>query len=477
MQQDYLIYGGVASFCIILGKRGIRVSTIAAIATGNSVGGIGVIRISGEQAIQIADRVFQPMDKSSLCELKGYRAKYGNVIINNTPSDNGVALVFRAPRSYTGEDVVEISVHGGLLTVQKTLQAVLDAGAVAAQAGEFTKRAFLNGKMDLTQAESVAQLISAQGEAAMKASFNSMQGSLSNKINGVLQILLDTSAVMSAWVDYPDEEIPELENDTLTDTLSQAKAELQKLLDNYESGMIMTEGVNTVIAGRPNAGKSTLMNMLSGREKSIVTHIEGTTRDIVENSVKLGSLVLHLSDTAGLRESDDIVESIGIKKALERIDTSSLVLAVFDSSKKLDDDDMMLINACEGKKAVAVINKTDLEGAVDTDIIENNFESTVYISAKNNQGLSNLENAVKNILGVEEFDSSQPLIANRRQKLCIQNAYNNIDEALAAAQMGMTFDAINVMIDSAVDELLTLTGKKATEEVVNNIFSRFCVGK
>ena len=169
MQQDYLIYGGVASFCIILGKRGIRVSTIAAIATGNSVGGIGVIRISGEQAIQIADRVFQPMDKSSLCKLKGYRAKYGNVIINNTPSDNGVALVFRAPRSYTGEDVVEISVHGGLLTVQKTLQAVLDAGAVPAQAGEFTKRAFLNGKMDLTQAESVAQIISAQGEAAMKA--------------------------------------------------------------------------------------------------------------------------------------------------------------------------------------------------------------------------------------------------------------------------------------------------------------------
>lgn len=451
--------------------------TIAAVATGNSVSGIGVIRISGDNAIEIADKVFKAMDSTPLSNLKGYRAKFGNVYSNGEKFDNAVALVFRAPKSYTGEDVVELSVHGGIFIVEKTLEAVFNAGASPAEAGEFTKRAFLNGKIDLTQAEAVATLISASGQESAKASFNLLQGSLSNEIGKVLDKIVSLSATMAAWVDYPDEEIPELENDTLTDTLSQAKAELQKLLDNYESGMIMTEGVNTVIAGRPNAGKSTLMNMLSGREKSIVTHIEGTTRDIVENSVKLGSLVLHLSDTAGLRESDDIVESIGIKKALERIDTSSLVLAVFDSSKKLDDDDMMLINACEGKKAVAVINKTDLEGAVDTDIIENNFESTVYISAKNNQGLSNLENAVKNILGVEEFDSSQPLIANRRQKLCIQNAYNHIDEALAAAQMGMTFDAINVMIDSAVDELLTLTGKKATEEVVNNIFSRFCVGK
>ncbi len=451
--------------------------TIAAVATGNSVSGIGVIRISGDNAIEIADKVFKAMDSTPLSNLKGYRAKFGNVYSNGEKFDNAVALVFRAPKSYTGEDVVELSVHGGIFIVEKTLEAVFNAGASPAEAGEFTKRAFLNGKIDLTQAEAVATLISASGQESAKASFNLLQGSLSNEIGKVLDKIVSLSATMAAWVDYPDEEIPELENDTLTDTLTEAKAELQKLLDNYESGMIMTEGVNTVIAGRPNAGKSTLMNMLSGREKSIVTHIEGTTRDIVENSVKLGSLVLHLSDTAGLRESDDIVESIGIKKALERIDTSSLVLAVFDSSKKLDDDDMMLIKACEGKKAVAVINKTDLEGAVDTNIIENNFESTVYISAKNNQGLSNLENAVKNILGVEEFDSSQPLIANRRQKLCIQNAYNNIDEALAAAQMGMTFDAINVMIDSAVDELLTLTGKKATEEVVNNIFSRFCVGK
>ena len=444
--------------------------TIAAIATGNSVSGIGVIRISGERAIEIAQKVFKSADNTPLSSLKGYTAKFGNVYSKGEKYDNAIALVFRAPKSYTGEDVVELSVHGGIFIVEKTLEAVLDAGASPAEAGEFTKRAFLNGKMDLTQAEAVATLISANGQEAAKASFNLLQGSLSNKISNVLD-------KMAAWVDYPDEEIPELDEKTLKNTLSFAKNELKELLDNYESGMIMTQGVNTVIAGRPNAGKSTLMNMLSGREKSIVTHIEGTTRDIVENSVRLGSLVLHLSDTAGLRESDDVVEAIGIKKALERIDTASLVLAVFDSSRELDDDDKMLIDSCKGKKAVAVINKTDLSPKINTDKIKDNFESIVYISAKNNLGLKELETAVKNILGVEEFDSSAPLIANRRQKQCIQMACENINEALSAAEIGLTYDAINVMIDSAVDELLALTGKKATEEVVNNIFSRFCVGK
>ena len=445
--------------------------TIAAIATGNSVSGIGVIRISGDSAIEIAQKVFKSADNTPLSSLKGYTAKFGNVYSKGEKYDNAIALVFRAPKSYTGEDVVELSVHGGIFIVEKTLESVLDAGASPAEAGEFTKRAFLNGKMDLTQAEAVATLISANGQEAAKASFNLLQGSLSNKISNVLDKIVSLSASMAAWVDYPDEEIPELDEKTLKNTLSFAKNELKELLDNYESGMIMTQGVNTVIAGRPNAGKSTLMNMLSGKEKSIVTHIEGTTRDIVENSVRLGSLVLHLSDTAGLRESDDVVEAIGIKKALERIDTASLVLAVFDSSRELDDDDKMLIDSCKGKKAVAVINK------INTDKIKDNFESIVYISAKNNLGLKELETAVKNILGVEEFDSSAPLIANRRQKQCIQMACENINEALSAAEIGLTYDAINVMIDSAVDELLALTGKKATEEVVNNIFSRFCVGK
>ena len=451
--------------------------TIAAVATGNSVSGIGVIRISGDRAIEIAQKVFKALDGTPLSELKGYTAKYGKVYSNGESFDNAVALVFRNPKSYTGEDVVELSVHGGIFIVEKTLETVLAAGAEPAQAGEFTKRAFLNGKIDLAQAEGVAALISAQGQEAAKVSFNLLQGSLSKEISGVLDELINCSSLMAAWVDYPDEEIPELDEASLKETLQTAKDALEKLLKNYETGIVMTQGVYTAIVGKPNAGKSTLMNMLSGVEKSIVTHIEGTTRDIVENSVRLGNIVLHLSDTAGIRESDDIVESIGIKKAIEKMDAASLVLAVFDSSAELGDEDRMLMNACKGKPCIAVINKTDLPEKIDTNQIRSEFDRIVYISAKNNEGAAALEQAIKEQLGVENFDSSQPILANKRQKQCVANAYKHICQALEGAQMGITYDAINVMIDSAVDDLLSLTGKKATEEVVNNIFSRFCVGK
>lgn len=451
--------------------------TIAAVATGNSVSGIGVIRISGDRAIEIAQKVFKALDGTPLSELKGYTAKYGKVYSNGESFDNAVALVFRNPKSYTGEDVVELSVHGGIFIVEKTLETVLAAGAEPAQAGEFTKRAFLNGKIDLAQAEGVAALISAQGQEAAKVSFNLLQGSLSKEISGVLDELINCSSLMAAWVDYPDEEIPELDENSLKETLQTAKDALEKLLKNYENGIVMTQGVDTAIVGKPNAGKSTLMNMLSGVEKSIVTHIEGTTRDIVENSVRLGNIVLHLSDTAGIRESNDIVESIGIKKAIGKIDAASLVLAVFDSSAELGDEDRMLMNACKGKPCIAVINKTDLPEKIDINQIRSEFDRIVYISAKNNEGADALEQAIKVQLGVENFDSSQPILANKRQKQCVANAYEHICQALEGAQMGITYDAINVMIDSAVDDLLSLTGKKATEEVVNNIFSRFCVGK
>lgn len=451
--------------------------TITAIATGNTPAGIGVIRISGDDAIDIASKVFKPADKSSLCDLGGYQAKFGSIICDGQVSDNAIALVFRAPKSYTGENVVELSVHGGIFAVQKTLKAVLDAGATPAEAGEFTKRAFLNGKMDLTQAESVATLISAQGEASLRASFNALQGSLSNKINSVLEKLLDSSAVMSAWVDYPDEEIPELTESELKKSLEEIKNELKALLDNYDCGQTITNGVDTAIVGKPNVGKSSLMNMLTGTEKSIVTQIEGTTRDIVEEDVRLGDIVLHLRDTAGLRDSDDIVESIGIEKAYNALENAGLVLAVFDMSQELTDFDLDLINRLQGRTAVAVINKNDLDARLDIDKIKNSFPAFVQISAKNETGLDELINAVNNLLGVADFDTSAPLLANARQQQNCQNAYDNICEALDGLNLGITFDAINVMIDSTADELLSLTGKKATEEVVSNIFSKFCVGK
>ena len=282
---------------------------------------------------------------------------------------------------------------------------------------------------------------------------------------------------MAAWVDYPDEEIEELSNDELIKTLSGVKDELYDLLKGYDNGQTITNGVSTAIVGRANVGKSSLMNMLTGTDKSIVTDIAGTTRDIVEEDIKLGNIVLHLRDTAGLRNSDDVVESIGIQKAYKALDDAGLILAVFDNAQTLTDFDRDLIEKCKGKKAVAIINKTDLDKTIDSKPIEKAFEKTVYICAAQSQGVNELEYAVSDVLGVADFDSSAPMLANARQKANCQSAYDCICRALDDAQMGITFDAINVMIDSAADELLSLTGKKATTEVVNNIFSKFCVGK
>lgn len=451
--------------------------TIAAVSTGNAAGGIGVIRISGDSAIETAAKVFSSADGKPLTGVEGYRAKFGKILFGGEPIDEAVALVFRAPKSYTGEDVVELSVHGGLFIVQKTLEAVFNAGAVPAEPGEFTKRAFLNGKIDLAQAEGVANMISAGGEAAAKASMNLIDGALSRRIGRVLQDLLDSSALMGAWVDYPDEEIPELEHDELEKTLSHAEAELQSLIREYDNGLVMTEGIETAIVGKPNAGKSTLMNLLSGREKSIVTDIEGTTRDIVEGSVRLGDIVLHLNDTAGLREGADEVEKIGIERTLEKIDSAGFIIAVFDVSRPLDENDIRLIEKCRGKKALAVVNKVDLSADTRIGPVDRAFEKTIYISAKDENYLNAVRDAVYELLGAEKFNSNAPMLANARQKECCKSAARYVGEALSALQIGMTFDAVNVMIDSAADELLALTGKKASVEVVNTIFSKFCVGK
>ena len=451
--------------------------TIAAVATGNAAGGIGVIRISGEKAIEIADKVFKAADGSSLLNLEGYRAKFGNIVSDGKNLDNAVALVFRAPKSYTGEDVCELSVHGGLFIVEKTLEAVFNAGAVPAEAGEFTKRAFLNGKMDLTQAESVADLISAQGETAMQASFNALQGSLSNKINGILESLMDCSATLAAFIDYPDEDIPELDNETLGNTIINAARDLKSLLVNYDSGLAMVQGIDTAIVGRPNVGKSTLMNLLAGKDKSIVTNIEGTTRDIVEESVRLGSLVLRLNDTAGLRNTRDAVEKIGVERAYAKLDEAMLVLAVFDSNKVLIKEDLKLIEACKGKKAIAIINKIDLTQRADLDVITSAFDKYIYISAKKAQSTKELEEAIKEVVGTADFDTSAPILANQRQKICCANAMNYCFEAHTCLISGIAPDAVNSIVDDAINELLSLTGKRANIEVVNNIFSKFCVGK
>ena len=451
--------------------------TIAAISTGQAAGGIGVVRISGENALSVADRIFKTVSGIKLEKLSGYKAAFGKVFFEEKCVDEAVALVFKAPKSYTGEDVVEISCHGGLLVTKQVLRAALANGAVSAEAGEFTKRAFLNGKMDLTRAESVMSIISAKSEQAKSAALNTLDGALYKKISEISLSLKKIAAQMAAWVDYPDEEIDDLSDDKLKETLLTAKAELEKLIKSFDVGQIIIEGVETAIVGKPNVGKSTLMNLLSGCEKSIVTSVAGTTRDIVEETVTLGNNVLRLADTAGLHDTEDTVEKIGVDRTRQKLDRASLVLAVFDSSTEVDDEDMEIIKMCNGKNAVAIINKTDLNTKFNAEKINKSFENVVYLSAKDRNGIQELEKAIEKVLGTADFDTSAATLMNERQLACCKSALQSIDEAISALEIGMTRDALNVNIDVAVESLDTLTGEKATESVVNEIFSQFCVGK
>lgn len=452
-------------------------STIAAVSTGMAAGGIGIVRISGENAIQIADSIFSSVSGKKIADISGYSALYGKAVDGEQTLDTAVALLFRAPKSYTGEDVVEISCHGGLYITKRVLRAALSAGAVPAEPGEFTKRAFLNGKMDLTGAESVMNIISAQGEEAEKIALGILEGGLFKEIKKISDKLLYDMALLSAWVDYPYEEIEELSSENLAGDIRNSIENLEKLINNYDTGKIIIEGVDTAIVGRPNVGKSTLMNLLSGTERSIVTEIEGTTRDIVEDTVTLGGIVLHLSDTAGVRETDDAVESIGVERAVKRLQNAQLVLAVFDASRPLSDDDRRLIALCKNKNSIGIINKTDLVENYLIDELDGNFRKLVFISAKTGNGKEQLSEAVAELLGTANFDTGAASLINERQLNCCKNALTALKEAEEALKIGLTMDAVTVCLDSAIENLLVLTGEKATETVVNEIFAHFCVGK
>lgn len=451
--------------------------TIAALSTPLAPGGIGVIRISGERAIEIADRVIKTTSGKPLSGLKGYTAAHGKAYGEGEVLDECVALVFRAPRSYTGEDTVEISCHGGVYVTSRVLRAVFNAGARPAEGGEFTKRAFLNGKMDLSEAEAVMSLISARGEGGMKAALTALDGALSKKIDAYCNILVAAAANMAAWVDYPDDEIPELDFDVLEESLNEVYCGIKELLGRFDAGKAITDGVETAIVGKPNVGKSALMNMLSGFRRSIVTDIAGTTRDVVEETVRVGRVILNLADTAGIRESDDTVESIGVEMAKDRIEKAGLILAVFDVSRGLDESDEEILELCRGREVIGIINKTDLPCRADVEKIKKALGEVVFISALKGDGEAELSEAIEKTLGTDRIDTSQAMLTTERQRRSAEKALGCIREAIDAVRMGMTMDAVNVCIDSAIEQLLELTGKKAREAVVDEVFSRFCVGK
>lgn len=450
---------------------------IAAIATAQAAGGVGMIRVSGEKSMEICDKIFKAVSGNKLENSKGYRAHFGRVHDSEGDIDECVALVFRAPHSYTGENVVELSCHGGLYVLKRVLRAVLASGAVPARAGEFTERAFLNGKMDLTQAEAVMDLIGAQGKQAADAALTALGGTLSREIEINTEKLVNVCAHLSAWVDYPDEEIEELENDEMLDTVNEVEKALEKLISTYDSGKVLTQGVKTAIVGRPNVGKSTLMNMLVGSQRSIVTSYAGTTRDIVEDTVTLGGISLHLSDTAGIRESDDPIEAIGVDMAKDRLQKSEFVIAVFDGSEELTKEDKDILDFCKDKLCLGVINKTDLDVKDVRSEIAEYIDTVVEISAEKLNGKEELEVAAAKLLETDRIDTTQAMLTGERQYLAVTEALSCVREAKLALTSGITLDAVNVSLDCAIEKLLELTGRKASEEVVNEIFSQFCVGK
>lgn len=449
--------------------------TIAAIATPAGEGALGVIRISGDSAIETAEKVFYSFSGKKLTDMQGYTAAYGQVKNGENVLDDAVALVFKAPHSFTGEDTVEITLHGGSLMLREVLRIILENGAYPAAAGEFTKRAFLNGKTDLTRAESIMGLISAKSQAELRLSRAAHLGKTAQRLESIIAQLKKADAAISVYSDYPDEDIDGLDPESFSKMLVGVKSELTEMLEDYDAGKILREGIDTAIVGKPNVGKSTLMNMLSGTDRSIVTDVAGTTRDVIEETVTLGDLTLRLADTAGIHETNDKVESIGVKLAEDRIDSAQLVLAVFDQSASFEESDRLLLEKLNKDNTVIIINKTDLPLKLDLSLFDG-FKR-VEISAKENTGKKELMDVITEISGTANLSPDSAVLINERQRDCAKKALEGVDEAYVALTNGQTMDAVGICLDFALSNLFELTGRRVTNEVADEIFRNFCVGK
>ena len=452
-------------------------STIAAIATPPATGGISVIRISGEKALEIAEKVFKPANKKEISDMKGYTACYGGIYNNETKLDDGILLIFRSPHSYTGEDVAEITCHGGVLITRRVLRACLDAGAVMAGPGEFTKRSLAAGKMTLTQAEAVADIINSKSDQFLKCAAAQLDGALYKRIEDIRKIIMDLAVQISAWIDYPDEGLDDFEISSQAGQLADCRLRLQLLLESYDVGQALRDGISVAIVGKPNVGKSTLMNLLVGCERSIVTDIEGTTRDIVEENVILGGTLLKIADCAGIRETDNPVERIGVVKMEKRLEQAQLVFAVFDNSRPLEKEDYVLIEKLKGKNVLCIINKLDLKSHLDMAYLASQFGKVLEISANNSNSLKKLDSVAAKLINPEKLDISSGFLANERQREAARKAAKAVEEAESAVLGGAALDAVGVMLETALYHLAELTGENVSEEIIDEVFKRFCVGK
>lgn len=451
--------------------------TICAIATAEGEGALAVVRISGENALDVAERVFKPYGRP-IAEMAGYTCAYGQVVENGGRIDDAVLTVFRAPHSYTGEDCAEISCHGGRYLTQRIMRLCCENGARPAERGEFTKLAFLNGKLSLTQAEAVMELISAQGELTLRSANLTRQGALFGRIQAVNGRLVKLLGELAAWVDYPEEDLPEVETETMRRTIAECLDETNVLIRGYDNGMLLKSGIPAAIVGKPNVGKSTLMNLLLGYERAIVTDIAGTTRDVLEESVRLGDVTLRLADTAGLRDTDNAVERIGVELARKKLGESALIIAVFDGSTPPDDADRALVGEIKaaGGKIIALINKSDISSDGHYRELCAGLPYVIEISAKNGSGRDRLEAAAAELFGAAGTEDGL-IFVNERQRSCLGRAAENLGQAAEAVDMGLTPDVIAISVEEAAAALSELTGERITDTVVSEVFSKFCVGK
>ena len=462
--------------------------TIAAVSTPRGKGGIAVIRISGDEAVQIADKVFRPKNGTPLSMTAPNRQVWGDIFAtdengNLVNVDDGMGVYFKAPRSFTGEDTVEISCHGGILITQTVLEAVLSAGARPAQAGEFTRRAFISGRMTLTQAEALGELLEAKTERQMVLSRSGVRGVLSDKIDGLYHRIGDVLSSIYAKIDFPDEDLADMGRDEIEKSVTDIRDEASRLAATYKTGRAVREGIRTVICGRTNAGKSSLYNMIVGREAAIVTDIEGTTRDLLEETAAFGGVTLRLCDTAGLRDTDDKVESIGVERARAEIKGAELILAVFDGTREPDSEDEGFIKELQlsGATIISVINKSDMLSGVsrfESLLAENGQSLIVRISAKSGEGRDDLEAVIKSSFTDGSLDLRyDAVVADSRQYAAISRAIERLDSVLLAMKEGYALDLFCIDAESAMAEFGEINGRNVNEDIVASIFSRFCVGK
>ena len=455
-------------------------STIVSISTAPGIGGIGIIRMSGEKSFEILDKIFKPKTSQKIEDIKGYTIKYGHIVENNEIIDEVLVSYFKAPRSYTTENMCEINSHGGNVVVKKILEICLKNGAELAEPGEFTKRAFLNGRIDLAQAESVIDVINAKSDKEAKSGIKQLEGYLSKEIKGIKQEILDVLVNIEVTIDYPEYDTPEVQEKEIAQMLESVGKKLKKLEKSFDNGKIIKDGIKTAIIGKPNAGKSSLLNAILKEDRAIVTDIAGTTRDTIEEFVTINGIPLNLVDTAGIREASDEVEKIGVEKSIKQANDADLIIAIFDSSKDLEEEDIEILNLIKGKKSIILLNKSDLNSKINEndDRFTSITENILRISALNKYGIDELYEKIAELFNLNEINlDNEILITNIRHKNIISKSLENVNKAKEALEINMPIDIITIYIKEILEDLGEITGEVVTEDIINKIFSKFCLGK